>query len=414
MQKKFKAVAYFIFGAYMGIKTITKKDLWHSVLGGAALATGGGGAGPSYERFSNIIDPEVEKGVKFELIDAPSIPKDELIFVSAGIGGGLQRSKAEKYLRRYTSLKDWIKEMDRIYPLPDWADIPDEDWRMAPYKKLVELKGREPFGYMPFEIGPNNYREFTRAGALGKVVVDADNAGYRAVPEVSLATLNVAHAPLTPAVVTTGWGDLMVFEKFLSWQRAEDLVRHVAITSGGGCSSIYSFTDDWIKKGAVHGTLSLSMKVGKAILDAREKDDDPVKGIIKAADGYLLFEGEIASYLSEGYGSFTWGNSWIKGTGDYEGKTFKHWFKNENMISWIDDEPYVTCPDPFTVVDKETGEGLSNFRAPSWTQGRKVAVWGMKAAEAWRTKRGLQIFRPKHFGFDIKYKPIEEIVGPKS
>ena len=395
-------------------KILLKKDLWYSVLGGAALATGGGGSPPSYERFSNIIDTEVDKGVKFKLIDAPSIPIKELIFVNAGVGGGLQRSKAKKYPRKYTSLQDWIIEIDRIYPLPEWADIPREDWMMTPYKRMVELNGREPFGYMPFEIGPNNYREFIRAGALGKGVVHADNAGYRAVPEVSLATLNVAHAPLTPAVATTGWGDLMVFEKFLSWQRAEDLIRHVAITSGGGCSAMFSFTDDWIKKGTILGTLSLSMKVGKAILDAREKGDDPVKAIIKAADGYLLFEGEIASYTSEGYGSFTWGNSWIKGIGDYEGKTFKHWFKNENQISWIYDETYVTCPDPFTVVDKETGEGLSNFMASSWTQGRKVTVWGMKAAEAWRTERGLQIFKPKHFGCDIKYKPIEEIVGLKS
>jgi len=35
----------------------------------------------------------------------------------------------------------------------------------------------------------------------------------------------------------------------------------------------------------------------------------------------------------------------------------------------------------------------------------------MKAAKPWRTKRGLRIFSPKHFGFDIKYRPIEDIVG---
>jgi len=152
------------------------------------------------------------------------------------------------------------------------------------------------------------------------------------------------------------------------------------------------------------------MKVGKAILDAREKGSDPVEALTKAANGYPLFEGEVAAYTNEGRDSFTWGNVWIKGTGDYEGKTFKLWFQNENQISWIDDKPYVTCPDPFTVVDRETGEGFSNFRAASWTQGRKVAVWGMKSAPAWRTARGLKIYKPKHFGFDIEWKPIEEVV----
>ena len=393
----------------MGTKVLSKEDLWCSVLGGAAMATGGGGSAPSYEAFSDIIDPHIENGIKFKLEDVNSIPDDEYVFVAAGVGGGLERVKREKYMRRYSSLDDWIKEMDRIFPLPSWAEVPGDEWLMMPHKRMVELRGKEPVSYMPFELSPNNFREFIRAGLQGISVVDAENTGNRAVPEVSLSTLNVVHAPIAPAVVCTSWGDMVVFEKFLSWQRAEDLIRHVAIISGGGCAGMISFTGEWIKKGVVDGSLSHSMKVGKAILDAREKGKDPVEAITKAAKGYLLFEGEVAAYTNEGHDSFTWGNSWIKGTGDYEGKTFKLWFQNENQISWIDDKPYVTCPDPFTVVDRETGEGFSNFRAASWTQGRKVAVWGMKAVPAWRTERGLKIYNPKHFGFDIEWKPIEKL-----
>jgi hypothetical protein len=394
----------------MTVKVLTKEDLWSTVVGGAALATGGGGASPTYEFFSGAVDPLVEKGVKFRLAEAQDVPKGELIFVSAGVGGGLERRKTELYMRRYPSVQEWIREMDRVFPLPSWAEIPGDDWPTMPYRRMVQLKGREPFGVMPFEIGPNNYREFTTAGTLNKSVVDADTAGHRAVPELSLASLNVTHAPVAPLIVSTSWGDLAVFEKFLSWQRAEDLVRHIAIISGGGCMGMTAFTDEWIKKGTVHGTLSLSMKVGKAILKAREDHADPVDAIIKAAGGYLLFEGEVAAYTNEGYDSFTWGNSWIKGTGKHGGKTLRIWFKNENQISWIDEKPYVTCPDPFTVVDRESGEGLSNFRVTDWPQGRKVAVWGMRSADPWRTERGLRIYNPKHFGFDIEYKPIEKIV----
>lgn len=389
-------------------KVLKKDDLWNTVVGGAALATGGGGASPSYDAFSQVVDPLVEKGLKFKLTEAKSIPQGKLIFVSAGVGGGLEKLKVEKYMRRYTSIEDWIKEMDRVYPLPSWAEVPNENWMTMPYRRMVELKGQEPVGYMPFEIGPNNYREFVRAATLNKSVVDADTAGYRAVPEVSLATLNVVNAPIAPLVVCTSWGDMAVFEKFLSWQRAEDLVRHIAITSGGGCMGMLSFSDNWIKEGTVHGTLSLSMNIGSAINKAKEKGDDPISAMLKAAGGFLLFKGEIAGYTNEGYDSFTWGNSWIKGQDEYAGHTMRTWFKNENQISWIDEKPHVTCPDPFTVVDQETGQGLSNFRVTDWNQGRKVAVWGMKAAKAWRKERGLKIYRPKHFGFDIEYVPIEE------
>ena len=292
--------------------------------------------------------------------------------------------------------------MDKVFPLPNWAEVPDEAWEMAPYRRLVELKGKEPYAYMPFEI--------VRAATEGKPLVDADNAGHRAVPEVSLATLNVVHAPVAPLVVSTGWGDLAVFEKFLSWQRAEDLTRYVAITSGGGCSGMLSFTDDWIKKGAVSGTVSLAINIGKAILNAREKWGDPVAAILKAAKGFKLFEGKIGGYTNEGRGSFVWGNAWIKGTGSDAGHTLKLWYKNENQITWIDEKPYVTCPDPFTVVDSKTGEGLSNFRQAQWTPGREVTLWGMKSADLWRTERGLRIYNPKHFDFDMSYVPIEKKV----
>ncbi len=34
----------------------------------------------------------------------------------------------------------------------------------------------------------------------------------------------------------------------------------------------------------------------------------------------------------------------------------------------------------------------------------------MKAADLWGTKRGRRIYNPKHFGFDIQYKPIDMIL----
>lgn len=392
------------------VKTLGKEDLWCSVVGGAALATGGGGAAMPREFFDARIDPLIEQGVKFQIVDPKEIPEDDLIFVRLGVGGGVSRRMQERCLRSF-GVTDWIKEMDKVFPLPEWAEIPGADWGAVTYRRLVELKGKEPFGYMPFEIGPNVAFEIVRAAMQERPLVDADNAGYRAVPEVSLGTLNVVHAPITPYVAASSYGDLVVFEKFLSWQRAEDLVRHLAITSGGGCSGMVSFDEDFIKKGVVYGTVSLAVKVGKAILDACERGDDPIAAIVEATGGYKLFEGRIGGYTRESRGAFVWGNGWIKGTGDYAGQTLRVWFKNENQITWIDEKPYATCPDPFTVVDTKTGEGLSNFRPAHWTVGREVTLWGMKCADLWRSERGLRIYNPKHFGFDIEYVPIEEKVG---
>ena len=393
----------------MNIEILSKEDLWCAILGGAALGTGGGGSAISRQVFDSRVDTLIGKGLKFRMISPEEIPGGEQIFLNMGVGGGITRIMQERCLRGF-GVSDWIKEIDKVNPLPNWAEIPDEKWRDVSSRRLVELIGSEPFGYIPFEIGPNIISEMLPAAIEGKLIINADIAGYRCVPDISLTTLNVIHAPIVPLTVSTSWGDLMVFEKFLSWQRAEDLVRHIAITSGGGCEGWSSFKDDLIKEGSVNGTVSLAIKLGRLISEAREKGDNPISKIVEATSGYNLFEGKIGGYTNEGHGAFVWGNAWIKGTGDYKGHTLKVWFKNENQMSWIDEKPYVTCPDPFTVVDSNTGLGLSNFRPEWWTIGREVTLWGMKCADFWRTERGLRIYNPKHFGFDMKYVPIEEMI----
>jgi hypothetical protein len=63
------------------------------------------------------------------------------------------------------------------------------------------------------------------------------------------------------------------------------------------------------------------------------------------------------------------------------------------------------------VIDAQTGDGLSNFRPEWWVPGRKVAATAIKACSFWRTERGLKIYNPKHFGFDIPYVPFEKKVA---
>ena len=60
------------------------------------------------------------------------------------------------------------------------------------------------------------------------------------------------------------------------------------------------------------------------------------------------------------------------------------------------------------MLDAKTGLGMSNFRTEWWAPGKEVAVTAMKACEHWRTERGLKIYNPGHFGFDIEYVPIEK------
>jgi len=395
----------------MGTRILTKEDIWHLVFGAAALATGGGGSCPTYEQFSTQAEAFFQEGHKPTLIDPMDIKDDELVFCNIGVGGGIIFKYSTLYASRYMPREGWLKQLELTTTLNSWSQLPADPRGEEHIKKLKELVGKEPVAYIPFECGPLDSGQVYSAARRGVPLVDGDLAGYRAVPEVSLWKLNVYNAPVTPFVVRTAWGDLIVVHKTLSHQRFEDLCRHIAMISGGSSAPVVPIEGKYIKMGKTHNTMSLAIDVGKAIQDAVNKGDDPIAALLNVTKGYKVFEGKVACHLSEPEGGFNWGYTWIEGTGEWQGKTFKLWYKNENQVSWIDEEPYITCPDPFTVIDKKTGLGLSNFRAEMWTPGREVVVTALKAADHWRTERGLKIYRPKHFGFDIKYKPIEEILG---
>ena len=91
----------------------------------------------------------------------------------------------------------------------------------------------------------------------------------------------------------------------------------------------------------------------------------------------------------------------------FKGHTLRVWFKNENLISWLDDKPYVTCPDLICIVDNDNCMGLGNmYELPSYRE-KKVTVFGFPAHELWKTDKGLKLWNPKNYGFNIEYKPLE-------
>jgi DUF917 family protein len=391
------------------MKSLTKDDVWALIVGAAAFATGGGGSAPTYEQFSATADPILEKHTP-RFIDPKEMKDNDTVFMDVGCGGGITRKYQEKYMR-YQPKEGWYKMLDLASPLNSWSEKVDTRATEAHLKKLEELVGKKPVAYQAFEVGPLDSGQLLDAARRDLPLVDGDCSGCRAVPELSLTKLNVINAPLVPYTIATMWGDVIIGTKVLSHQRWEDICRAIANISGGGCAPAIAMKGKTIKDGTEHNTMSLAIKVGKEILKARESGDDPIAAIVKASKGYKIFEGEVAAFTNEREGAFIWGCAWIEGTGDYKGKTFKLWYNNENQVSWIDERPYVTCPDPFTVIDAQTGDGLSNFRPEWWVPGRKVAVTAIKACSFWRTERGLKIYNPKHFGFDIPYVPIEKKVA---
>jgi DUF917 family protein len=156
----------------------------------------------------------------------------------------------------------------------------------------------------------------------------------------------------------------------------------------------------------VQGSISHAEEVGKAYRTAVETHRDPIQAVLDAGHGYRLFEGNVADFKWKDQGGYLVGDVEISGSGKCQGSTFKIAYKNENLVSWRDGKFSVTCPDLITMVVKDSGKAITN---PDFEKGQATVVIGFPSPLNWRTPSGLQLFGPRHFGFDTPYVPIEQM-----
>ena len=370
------------------MKMLTRSELEDYITGASILGCGGGG---TVAGGRAMVADAFGKGFEFKLADLNELPDDEFLCILGWVGGGVPK-----------------EVMERLAPYFEKLKGSDEETMLGLQRASEALSGeigRKFCAYIATETGPENGIMPMYMSALeGKPCVDADCCG-RSKPEIALSLTNVAGISTTPLSIVTPFGETLILKSAVDDQRAEDLCRYASAASGG---RIYvarcPAKVETYRKGMVPNQVTRCIKIGEAIGTARSKSQNPVEALIREANARKLFEGTVVSHEVEGRGGFNWGNWNIDGSGDSAGHSFRVWFKNEHLISWLDGAPCVVCPDLICIVDSETCEGLSNFVASGENDGREVTVLGFQAYEAWRTKRGIEVFGPRHFGCDIEYK----------
>jgi len=372
------------------MKTLDEQDVEDLLVGAKILGAGGGGE----TRWARPMVEEVyAKKKKFRLISLEEIPNEEIVMIVGSVGGGV--SKEDK---RKVAHVPVIKEKSVLLAA----------------KALAEYLGKEPYAFFPSEIGPENTMvPMYVAAMVDRTCIDADACG-RAKPEISLSTTNVMGLHASPLGIVTPFGDTIIVKNAVNDARAEDICRRIAVASGGICAVARCPTKGKdIKKAVVPNSISETIKIGRSIRQAKKRGHDPVKAFIKTSQAYLLFEGKVKSYERREEGGHMWGTICLAGIEDFKKDKLRVWYKNEYLIAWLNERPYVTCPDTICIVDAETGEGLSAW-GQEFTKNREIAVLGRKAHKIWRTEKGIELFSPKHFGFHIKYEPIESLVKHRS
>ena len=364
------------------MKLKTKNDFEQLIIGSKILGCGGGGE----ESLARVrIKYILENNLTVNIIDPKDIPDNAFICVSGMVGG---RSTAD-CLAKVQGLQQ------------------TDAWPMLTATKELELFLREKFhSIISTEIGAGNFLVPILVSArLGINVIDGDLCG-RAKPEICISTTNIVGIPITPLTIASYYGDKIILRSAPNDQRAERIAREMAVLSGGavGVARCPAKWKDY-KKAVIPNTMSKAKKLGEIIQFARDKGKDPINNIVEFLKGKILFTGIVESFEAKDEGGFVVGQITLN---DNNNNQFRIWFKNEYLVTWKNKKPYISSPDLICVVDHKTGEGLTPW-SNDFTKNRLVTVIGLLNNDTWYSEKGLEIFGPKHFGFDLNYRSIREI-----
>jgi len=341
------------------------------------LILGCGGGGNPRDGLDSI-DKVYGSGLQFTLASLDDLPEDTVVATIGLVGGGV--SEAE------------LKEVEGFQPV--------EDAVLRAVDELATFIGQDIGALMPCEPGAGNSFVPLYAGALrGIPTLDADTAG-RAKPEIVNSTTSLFGVSLTPLAIVSDFGDHLIIREAADEFRVEQLCRYIARASGGLCAVARCPIRAGEMRGKfIEGALSEALAAGRAIRESCT----PVAALLDALGAIRLFDGEIYACSRREEGGFMWGEIELKGMERDSGKRCRLWYKNENLLGWIDDVLRITAPDLIALVDAHTGEGIYNWDSESLLCGRRCSVIVREAHALWRSPRGLELFGPRHFGFDTDY-----------
>lgn len=279
----------------------------------------------------------------------------------------------------------------------------DEGQRLREEVEL--LTGRQVAALMAGEIGGGNgLIPITWASRMRLPVVDADGMG-RAFPKVSQVAMSLAGISPCPAVIVDERGNLVVLQT-ISDDWAERLER-AAVQEFGGIGQVADFllTAAEARIATVRGSVSLATRVGEAISAA---ETNPVEVLIAELGAFKLVTGKVLDVYRWSTGGFTRGSVVVEGLGDDAGRLIRLELQNENLLALEAGRVLASVPDLITVLDSATAAAISTERI---RYGQRVTVIAFACDPVWRTEPGIELTGPRAFGYDLDYRPVEQLAA---
>lgn len=362
----------------------------HDFISGCLFMGTGGGGGVDWGM--SMLESALTDGLTLEWTDLAEIPDDAMTCTAYGMGSiapqGEETARAIEALGLLDRLGDRAME--------------------TAVRELGQYIGRPITVVVPAELGAGNTpAPLVTAMRLGAICVDGDYAG-RAIPDEMQGMPYLAGKTSHPMASVDRWGDVVIVKEAANPFMFERVGKMLSVAAHGSCYQAATLLPaSEMREIVIPGTLTRSLALGRAIREARETGGDPIAAAIDATGGHFLFEGRVVAKDWEDRDGYMFGTTTIEGDGRSAGHTLKVWFKNENHVTWLNDIPWICSPDLVTIADRTTGEGITNTLLEA---GADVAVVGIRGLEAFRSERGLGCAGPRYFGFDIDYRPIEDLL----
>lgn len=351
-------------------RLLWKKELEDIAWGATLLGAGGGG---SPKEGLNLIEAMENK---VELFDPEDLPEKANAVMVAGIG-------APKAFSEKGFGPEAISAYEAI-------------------KRVASVGGVTISYLMPGEIGGFNVIVPLYVASKANVpVVDADGNG-RAVPELSTGLYPIYKIPTSPLVVANKEGDVLI--GYLKDPYDTVAAERVARASCVAFEMLAAFATwivsiETIKKCLVPKSISKSEEIGAIIRKSIESRKDAVKELEKITGGKEIFKGEIKKIEIKTQEGFDFGRTMVEGIDEYKDSVLHIDFKNENMIAWKDEKPFVMVPDLIAMMEIG-GRPLTNADTE---EGMKIAVMAIPAPEPWkRSDEGFNCW--KHILEKLGYK----------
>jgi hypothetical protein len=373
----------------------TATDVHDLIRGLTLLGTGGGGRA---EQGLEALLPHVEAGRALQWVSPESIDDDAWVCSTFGMGSIAPTAPLAPEERRALG-----------YP---------EQWRVPrPMQRAIEelqaFTGRRVAAVLPFELGAGNAATpIDAALRLGIAVVDGDCAG-RAIPELSQTTAAMHGIPFAPGAIVDSWGNVLLVKETASDLLTERIGKLVSIATKipdmkAQCAHAgFLMQGKDLKRIAVAGGLSRAQQVGRAIRAATASGRDPVAAAATALGGWVLFRGRVVRKDWESRDGYMFGTTTIEGEGEDAGHRLRIWFKNENHVTWRDEQPWIHSPDLVMLMRAVDGTPYTNTLLP---EGVSVGVVGAAADPQLRSERALALLGPRHYGHELDYTPIEQLM----